>query len=293
MTTSNRSQNRQSPDCQQTNVVTVECDRKITYSEYGLPEGDPVVFLHGTPGSHRLGELLAQAARENGIRLLALDRPGYGCSSPWPDRSVLDAAKFITPVLNDADVHTAGIVAFSGGSSYALAMAATQADRIDKVDIIAGATPPTVSEEVPTIQRVLTGLATTTPSLLKGVFRGQAWLVERMDPSFVLKQYTENENAVSDAEAAIVKADFVEAFANHCSGAVTEFRNAKTPWGVDFTEIEPAVRLWHGGKDTNVPISSVRDLEELIPSAKLHVLPEADHLQTLIRTIPEVLEGYR
>lgn len=81
MTASNRSQNRQGPGPQQTNVVTVECDRKITYAEYGLPEGEPVVFLHGTPGSRRLGELLAPAARENGIRLLSPNRPGYGGSS--------------------------------------------------------------------------------------------------------------------------------------------------------------------------------------------------------------------
>jgi pimeloyl-ACP methyl ester carboxylesterase len=271
----------------------VERDREITYAEYGRPEGEPIVFLHGTPGSHRLGELLAQAARENGIRVLAPDRPGYGRSSPWPDRSVRDATKFITPVLDDADVQTAGIVAFSGGSPYALSLAAKQADRIDQIDIISGATPPTVSEEIPTMQRVLAGLATTAPFLLRGVFRGQAWFVERMGPSFVLGQYTESENAVTDDEAAIVKADFVEAFANHRSGVVTEFRNTNTSWGIDFTDIEPAVRLWHGGKDTNVPISAVRELEEVIPSAKLHVLPEADHLQTLLRTIPEVLEGYR
>ncbi len=292
MTTANPSQNRQSLHHQQTNVVTVDSDREITYAEYGRPEGDPVVFLHGTPGSRRLGELLAHTAREYGVRLLAPDRPGFGRSSPWPDRSVRDAAKFITPVLDDADVQTAGLVAFSGGSPYALAMAATQAARIDQVDIIAGATPPTVSEEIPIIQRVLAGLA-TTPTLLKGVFRAQAWLVARMEPSFVLGQYTENENAVPEDTAAIVKANFVEAFANYRSGAVTEFRNTNRHWGIDFTEIEPAVRLWHGGKDTNVPISGVRGLEDVIPSAKLHVLLEADHLQTLIRTIPEVLEGHR
>lgn len=293
MTTANPSQNRPDLHHQQTNVVTVDSHREITYAEYGHPEGDPVVFLHGTPGSRRLGELLAHTAREYGVRLLAPDRPGFGRSSPWPDRSVRDAAKFITPVLDDADVQTAGLVAFSGGSPYALAMAATQAARIDQVDIIAGATPPTVSEEIPIIQRVLAGLATTTPALLKGIFRAQAWLAARMDPAFVLGQYTENENAVTDDEAAIVKADFVEAFANHRSGAVTEFRNTNTHWDIDFTEIDPAVKLWHGGTDTNVPVSAVRNLTEVIPSAKLQVLPEADHLQTLIRTIPEVLEGYR
>jgi len=275
------------------NVVPVDSDRQIAYAEYGRPDGAPVVFLHGTPGSRRLGALLGTAARENGVRVLAPDRPGYGRSSPWPNRSVSDAAELVTPVLDDADVQTAGLIAFSGGGPYALSIAATQAEEISQIDVIAGATPPTVREGRPVIQRLLTGLATTTPSVLRGLFRGQTWLAERLDPSFVVGQYTANDDAVPDAAAEIVTEDFVEAFARHRSGAVTEFHNTATDWGIGFDEIDAEVRLWHGSNDTNVPIAGARRLERKIPSAELHVLDDADHLQTLLRSIPDVLEGYR
>jgi pimeloyl-ACP methyl ester carboxylesterase len=293
MTTSSPTQRNPGADQQQPKVVSIDSDRQITYAEYGPPSGVPVVFFHGTPGSRLLGTVLEPAAREHGIRLLAPDRPGYGRSTPWPGHSVRDAAEFVLPVLDDADVETVGLIAFSGGGPYALSTAAVRADRVSHVDIIAGATPPTVSEETPAIQQLLSKIATTTPAVLRGLFAGQAWLAERLDPSFVVGQYTANQSTVPDATAELVKRDFIEAFARSRCGAVTEFRNTAADWNIDHGEIHADVRLWHGTKDTNVPITDVHRLKRMIPSADLHSIDDADHLQTLLRSLPEVLVRYR
>ncbi len=275
-------------------TVSLYGDRQITYAEYGHSEGDPVVFLHGTPGSRRLAALFAEGAREQGIRLIAPDRPGYGRSSPWPGRSVRDAGQFVTAVVDDAGVESADLVAFSGGAPYALAAAATRSDRFSRVDVVAGATPPGVSEETPATQRLLAGLATRTPRLLGGLFRAQAWLAARRDPSFVVSQYTTGDaESVSDEIAAILRADFVEAFARHRSGAVTEFRQTDTDWGVDFDAVDARVHIWHGTADTNVPIGDARRLAARIQNAELHVLDGADHLRTLLRSVPDIMERER
>lgn len=274
--------------------VQLDGDRRLTYAEYGRSDGVPVVFLHGTPGSRLLGQLLEPTASDLGVRVLAPDRPGYGQSSPWPDRSVREAETFLTPILDDSGVETAGLVAFSGGAPYALATAATRPDRIDRVDIISGATPAHLSEETPGIQRFLAGLATTTPALLRGLFRGQAWLAARLDPSFVLAQYTADDgDPVPDAAAETVKADFVEAFADSRRGAVTEFQHMATDWGIDVESITAKVHLWHGADDTNVPIADARRLEEWVPNAQLHALDGADHLHALLRGVPDVLAAHR
>lgn len=282
-------------DGDQTVAVHLDDSRQLAYTEYGCSDGIPVVFLHGIPGSRRLGALFGSAAREHDIRLLALDRPGYGRSSPWPTRSVSDAGQFVGAVLDDADVQTAGLVAFSGGGPYALATAAAKADRVNRVDVVSGATPPNVSEETPTIQRLLAGLAMTTPSILRGLLRGQAWLASHLDPSFIVAQYTADNKAesVPDDVAETVKEDFVEAFSRHRRGAVTEFRNTATDWEIDFAEIDAEVCLWHGENDTNVPITDVQRLKAQIPTAQLRVLDGADHLQTLLRSLPNALEKHR
>ncbi|ELZ78467.1 alpha/beta fold family hydrolase [Haloferax larsenii JCM 13917] len=277
-------------------TVSVGDDRQVAYTEYGCSEGVPVVFFHGTPGSRLVAALFDTAATEHGVRLLAFERPGYGNSTPW-DCSIRVAGALVHAVLDDAGVESAGLVAFSGGAPYALSTAATHPERVSRVDVVAGATPPEVGSETPAPLRVLRGLATTAPSILRGLFRGQAWLADRLDPSFVVSQYTTSETAetagpISDAVAAVVKEDFVEAFRASRRGAVTEFRATATDWDIDFDDIETEVCFWHGDDDANVPIAGVREFRERVPTAQLTVVDDADHLRTLLQSVPEVLATY-
>ncbi|WP_225935476.1 alpha/beta fold hydrolase [Halobaculum magnesiiphilum] len=276
-------------------TVTLADDKQLAYAQYGDADGTPVLFFHGTPGSRLLGSLLEPAARERGIRVIAPDRPGFGRSDPWSDRSIRDAGSVVRAVLDDVNVETAGIIAFSGGSPHALAAATTHGDRVREVDIVAGATPSSVTEEPPFIQRLLSGLATTAPLVLRGLFRGQTWLARRSDPSFVVEQYTAsgNTDAIPEDAARLVKADFLEAFARCRSGAVTEFKAAATDWEVLLQDIDTKIRFWHGDTDTNVPIKSVRRLQSQLPTAQLRVLDDADHIETLLRSVPDVLEHHR
>ncbi|QKG92609.1 alpha/beta hydrolase [Halorubrum salinarum] len=270
-------------------VARTDDGRRIAYATYGPPTGDPLVFLHGTPGSRRLGALLEPSARANDVRVIAPDRPGCGRSSPKPDRTIADAAASVRPVLDDAGVDCAPLAAFSGGAPYALSTAATLGERVTGVDLVAGATPPSFTDDAPAVQRFLTGLASATPSVLGALFRGQAWLADRADPSFVVGQYAADADAVPADAAATVKADFLAAFERHRSGAVTEFRAAGDDWGIDLGAVDIPVRLWHGTADANVPIAGARRLAEALPTADLRTLDGADHLGTLLRAAPEVL----
>lgn len=272
-----------------TTTISTADDRQLAYTEYGDPDGVPVLFLHGTPGSRRLGELFHGDARDSGVRLLAPDRPGYGRSAPWPDRAVEDAGTYLTAVLDHAGVESAGVLGFSGGAAHALAVAAAHPDRVDAVDVLAGVTPPSARRETPTPQRVLSWLAATTPTLLGGLFRGQAWLAGRLDPSFVLAQYTDDPESIPTDARRIVKADFLEAFAESRSGAVTEFRNTAAAWDVAVGDVDATVRFWHGEADSNVPIANARRFGEQLPGSEFHALDGADHLQTLLRAAPDAL----
>jgi hypothetical protein len=83
-------------------TATAECvlpdGRTLAYATCGPTDGTPVVAHHGTPGSRLFADLLADAARDAGVRLLVPDRPGFGRSSAphagygWTDwRDDLDA----------------------------------------------------------------------------------------------------------------------------------------------------------------------------------------------------------
>jgi pimeloyl-ACP methyl ester carboxylesterase len=256
--------------------------RRLAYAEYGSPDGTPLVFLHGTPGSRLLAGLFDEAARE----------PGFGRSAPWPDRTVADVGRLVAAVLDDVDVDRAGVVAFSGGAPHALAAAATHPDRVGRVDVVAGATPPGFGTSPPAVQRLLAGLATRAPPVLRGLLRGQAWLADRLDPALVVAQYADDPDAVPADVARTVRDDFVAAFALTRRGAVTEFRGAATPWPFALDAVDSTVFLWHGDADANVPLAGARRLASRLPSADLRVLDDADHLGTLLRGVPPALDGH-
>ncbi len=54
--------------------------RRLGYAYYGRPDGEPVFYFHGHPGSRLEARFAAQAAAGTGLRVIALDRPGYGLS---------------------------------------------------------------------------------------------------------------------------------------------------------------------------------------------------------------------
>ncbi|WP_435183526.1 alpha/beta fold hydrolase [Halobellus sp. EA9] len=268
-------------------------DRAVAYAEYGDPDGTPLLFLHGTPGSRLLGRLLNKAAREHEVRVLAPDRPGYGASDPWPDRTVGETVDALVAVLDDADVASAGLVAFSGGAPYALAAATRHPERFDRLDVVSGAVPPTFSDETPPVQRLLHRMARSTPALLQALLRGQAWLSARLDPAAVVAQYTtDGADDVPEDAAAIVKADFLEAIGGDAAAAAVEFRHAAR-WDPATDGPPIAVRFRHGSRDANVPIDGARRFADQFPGAAFDEYEGADHLGALLRAVPDVVNMQR
>lgn len=272
-----------------TGSVSTTDGRRVAYETYGKPDGAPVVFLHGTPGSRLLGGVLDAPARDRGLAVLAIDRPGYGESDPWPGFGPADTGALVEPVLADAGVDRAGVVAFSGGAPDALALAAVRPDLVTSVDLVSGAPPPSVEAPLPGRMRLLATLARRTPQLVGGLFGLQARLA-RSRPSVVVDQYTDRSPSAAVAER--VAADFVEGVGAGRDGLLRELRRVRGSWPVALSGIERPVRLWHGDRDGNVPIAGPRRTSERLPDATLTVVGGSDHLGTLLERREAVLSEH-
>lgn len=273
-------------------TVPMNGNRTVTYAEYGATDGTPVALFHGTPGSHVLGELYHEEARRRDVRLLAIDRPGYADSTPWPERTPTDTGEYASAVLDDAGVSRVGVVAFSGGSAHALGLAATRSELVTEVDLVSGATPPSLQPSMPTVVRLLATVAERTPHLLSATTRGQAWIAKHGSTPVVVGRYTSDASEIPSEEAEIVERDFVTAVEGRQSGFVTESRLAAREWDFSPTDVERPVRLWHGERDGNVPVESARRLAERLPNAEIRVFDGADHLTALLRSRSQVLERH-
>ncbi len=73
-----------------TNTLLLKDGRTLAYCEYGAPDGVPVFYAHGDPGSRLECSLFHDKALNHGHRLIAPDRPGMGKSTFQPDWTLLD-----------------------------------------------------------------------------------------------------------------------------------------------------------------------------------------------------------
>ncbi len=72
----------------QDNILTLSDGRSLGYFVYGASEGVPIFLFHGTPGSRVLGLEDEQIVKTYNLRIIAPERPGYGLSSPQPNREI-------------------------------------------------------------------------------------------------------------------------------------------------------------------------------------------------------------
>lgn len=115
--------------------------------------GEPVLLLHGL-GS--LGEemLSVFAAAPSPVRCIAVDRPGYGWSTPLPRKSAgADGqALWLADVMDALALERAFVVAHSIGASAALALAARSPERVRGLLLIAPYCRPSRPGFVPLIR---------------------------------------------------------------------------------------------------------------------------------------------
>jgi len=69
-------------------VITLPDGRRLSWHEFGDPDGAPVIYTAGTPVSGLGGACYDQTARAAGLRWISPDKPGYGGSGYHRERSL-------------------------------------------------------------------------------------------------------------------------------------------------------------------------------------------------------------
>ena len=111
-------------------VITAADGRPLGVAEFGDPDGTPVLWCHGGPGSRLEPLWLHGAADRAGLRIVGFDRPGYGLSEPRPGRTIVDTVTDMLAVADRLALQTFATVGVSTGGAYALALAAVVPDRV-------------------------------------------------------------------------------------------------------------------------------------------------------------------
>ena len=122
--------------------IAVDEDRQISFAEFGAPQGRAVFWLHGTPGARRQIPTEARVyAEDHNIRLIGIDRPGIGSSTPHRYENIAAFAADLRTIADTLGIDEMAIVGLSGGGPYSLACAAALPERVLAVAVLGGVAP--------------------------------------------------------------------------------------------------------------------------------------------------------
>ncbi|OGV44336.1 MAG: hypothetical protein A2X48_08555 [Lentisphaerae bacterium GWF2_49_21] len=272
--------------------------RNLGYAEYGKPDGTPIFYFHGYPGSRVEAELADKAASHKNFRFIGIDRPGYGLSDSKPDRRLIDWPDDVTELADNLGFDKFHIIGLSGGGPYTAVCAWKIPSRLISVGIISGLGPvdvPGLRARLSVFQRFWFSTAKHFPFIIKPA----AYIVGRMlcrhpeEFRKILKERTSK----SDKEA-LDDPDILRAFTNSFSeglkrsseGLNRDLLIYANPWGFKLEDIRCKVKVWHGEKDHVVNADFGRHYAKCIPGCQAEFFPDDGHFSLAGIKIEHILD---
>jgi pimeloyl-ACP methyl ester carboxylesterase len=273
--------------------IELQDGRALGYAEYGAPEGVPVFYFHGFPGS-RLDYLImddGHAASEANVRVIAADRPGCGLSDPKRDRSILDWPDDIVELEDALQLDRFAVLGVSGGGPYAAACAYKIPARLTATGIVSGMGPASA----PGMKDGASWAIPGKPGIMRRILLMLTAMGLDRDPDQFLSRSKET---MSQPDAQLLEqpdqakafvAGLQEAFRKGTGGANQDAALYVQPWGFRLQDISVPVHLWHGALDANVPISTGRYVADAIPNCDASFHDEEGHITLARHRIGEIL----
>ena len=262
-------------------ALTLPDRRTLAFAELADRTGPPVLVLDG-PGSRGLARAAAATGAADGLRLIAPDRPGFGASTSVARIDHAAFAADLVALLDHLGVDATGVVAQSGGTPFALALAASRPDRVRRLSLLGGFAPVQRSSDLDGVAPSAKSgfrLARRAPWLLRVILRRMA-AGARKDPGEAARKVVRDAPAADRAALgdpalwAIHERSTAEVLSRP-DALVGEMRALVGPWDLDLGTIRAPVCLWTGDRDTTHPPAMARRLAARLPDAEARVVPGA------------------
>lgn len=271
--------------------VAVGDDRQIGFAEFGDPQGRAVFWLHGTPGARRQIPVEARVhAERQHIRLIGIDRPGIGSSTPHQYPNVLAFADDLRTIADVLGIDEMAVIGLSGGGPYALACGAAMPDRVAVVGVLGGVAPTIGPEAISGgLMSLGSAIAPYMPFIGLPLRLAAVGLIQLIRPvgSRAVDMYG-RVSPVGDRRLLArpeFKAMFLDDLLNgsrkQMAAPFADVVVFAKDWGFRLDQVKVPVRWWHGDKDHIVPFAHGEHVVALLPDAELYTLPGESHLAGL------------
>jgi len=279
--------------------IAVGDDRQIGFAEFGDPQGRAVFWLHGTPGARRQIPMEARVyAEQRQIRLIGLDRPGIGSSTPYQYDTVFAFADDLRAIADTLGIDKFEVIGLSGGGPYTLACAAAMPDRVVAAGVLGGIAPSRGADAIgggvmafgskvaPVLEVAgypIRLAAVSLVRLARPVASPALDLYGRLSPE------ADRHMLARPEFKAMFLDDLLNGSRKQLAAPFADVVVFARDWGFRLDEVKVPVRWWHGDRDHIVPFEHGQHVVSRLPDAQLYHLPGESHLAGLGRA-EEILD---
>jgi pimeloyl-ACP methyl ester carboxylesterase len=279
----------------QDQTIRLASGRTVGFADYGSPADTAVLWCHGGPGCRLEPAYLQREATEAGLRIIGIDRPGYGLSTPQPGRTIAGWVPEALAVADHLGIGQFAAVGISTGGAFALALAALAPERVLGVVACCSMTDMRWPEGRATMSRPHTHAvweAPDRPAALAAAVDAHGENGSKMRGGGTAPALAPSDLALfRDPEwMRGVMAEFPAMFAHGLEG-YTDDRLADGPGWVSFdvTSIQCPVAVLHGGSDRMVDVIHARHTAELVPGAELAIFDDLGHFSIVTKVVPTLI----
>lgn len=259
---------------------------KVEYSDTG--EGQPILFVHGSPGGCDQGEQMGAFLVKAGFRVIALSRPGF-LNTPLSDEvsSPQHQANLELALMDELNVDTFALVFWSGGGPSSYSLAAAHPERVTKLVGLAA-----VSKQfIFTFARKVEDNTLVTSRFGKWLFSSMA----KHSPKEVVKSIPKEEGS---APKDVVKVQYEYIWNNPTKkqfvldimgtlagkerkpGLKNDEKQLKLIKDLGLSKIKTPTLLVHGTVDTDVPPEYSEYAHKHIAGSQLVHVKDGNHFAT-------------
>jgi pimeloyl-ACP methyl ester carboxylesterase len=275
-------------------AILLADSRAVAFVDYGSAAATAVLWCHGAPGSRLEPAHLRYQANAAGLRIVGIDRPGYGLSTVQPGRTIRGWVPDAVAVADHLGIGQFVTVGTSTGGAYALALAALAPERVMGVVACCAMTDTRWPDGRATMSRAHAHAVWEAPDRASALaaaedahgeggskMRGPGMAAGLAPSDLALFGDPEWMN---DAGAA-----FSAMFAQGLEG-YTDDRLADGPGWVTFdvSAIRCPVTVLHGRSDRIVDVIHAHHTAELVPDAELVIFDDLGHFSITRKVVPAI-----
>ncbi len=277
--------------------------RTIAVDLVGDATDPAVLYLHGTPDSRRARHPDPAATVRAGVRLVAVDRPGFGGTTFDPAATQRSFAADLVALLDHLQLRSVAVLAWSAGATWALALAARAPERVETVTIVGGLVPieafddPDVVASAGDTRLGMVDAARELGPAEAGALIGGMLLPDPLTFDLAVEHLRSIEDpadptagnaddhrtSLAGVPGALTQMALAlcDAGAQGIEGVCLDVALQYRPLEVTLRKVHVPTRLIYGAHDTTCPPEFGAWFQRHLPNAALHVLADDGHLLLL------------